>query len=462
MTSSGIFKKFSENKNFRIDLKLIEKRGGISIIEADEEQTLNLSREMHEEFHKCAGFMAHESLEAAHLSIERSLHADSTQQQFINYTINNQATVNSMIAEASEFQVREVITRLSTDFPTRRYNQPTGIDSANWIKNKWTTLAAGRSDMTVELFDHTAVASPQPSIILTVQGTTLPNEVVIVGAHQDSINRVGGGQTGSAPGADDDASGIASVTETIRVLVTKNFRPQRTIKFMAYAAEEIGLVGSQAIAANFQARGVNVVGVLQLDMTNYKSGGVDVSMITDLTNASQNAFVRDLITTYQPSLIIADSTCGYGCSDHASWNNQGFSASFPFEGPVTNLAIHSPSDTLTQTGGNATHALKFTNIAISYIGELAKGSLNITTASSAKLSGRVMAGRRGVSQARVSLTDVRGAIRTTLTNAFGFYNFTDVAVSETYTLEARGKRYKFATKVVNLTEDLTNHDFYSY
>jgi len=454
----------SENTNSHFNLKIVEKRGGISVIEADEEQTLDLSRNMHEEFHKCAGFMAHGTLEAALHSIENSSLADSTQ-RIVEYTINNQVSVNPMIAETREANIRETITRLSTDFPTRRYNQPTGVDSANWIKNRWAALAAGRNDITVEFFNHTYSSLPafsQPSVILTVRGTNFPDEVVVLGGHQDSINRVGGGQTGSAPGADDDASGIASLTETIRVMVAKNFRPQRTVKFMAYAAEEIGLVGSQAIAANFKSRGVNVIGVLQLDMTNYQSPGAiaDIAITTDLTNAPQNAFLRNLIAFYQPTLVVADDTCGYGCSDHAAWHNEGFVASFPFEGINSNPTIHSPSDTLAQSNGNANHALKFTNIAVAYLGELAKGSSNITTAASVKLSGRVLEGRRGISRARVSLSDASGAIRTTLTNPSGYYQFTDVAVGEIYTLDAQSKRYKFTPQVVNVTEELIDLNFY--
>ncbi|MGI8638444.1 MAG: M20/M25/M40 family metallo-hydrolase [Pyrinomonadaceae bacterium] len=362
-----------QNKGGNFDLKIVEKHGKFSVIEADERQILDLTRNMHEEFHKCAGFMWHETLAAACLSIAETLRAESNQPAAV-YTIDNQTNVNAMLGETQESQIRETITRLSTDFPNRRHNQPSGLDSANWIKNKWTQLAAGRSDITVEFFNHSVNTTPQPSIIMTVQGTTLPNEVVVLGGHQDSINL--NGATLNAPGADDDASGIASMTEVIRVLVARNFRPQRTVKFMAYAAEEIGLRGSNEIAADFQARAVNVVGVLQLDMTNYKSPNspVDIVVITDFTNAAQNQFIRDLITAYQPSLTFGNSTCGYSCSDHASWTNKGYPASFPFESAPSNQTIHTTGDTLAQSGNNASHALKFTNLAVSYLGELAKGT----------------------------------------------------------------------------------------
>lgn len=58
-----------------------------------------------------------------------------------------------------------------------------------------------------------------------------------------------------APGADDDASGIASLSEIIRVLRDNNFRPKRSVALMAYAAEEVGLRGSQDLANQYKAQG---------------------------------------------------------------------------------------------------------------------------------------------------------------------------------------------------------------
>src|SRR3546814_3809552 len=108
---------------------------------------------------------------------------------------------------------------------------------------------------------------------LNIEGTTLREEVVVLGAHLDSINADGGGSPGqAAPGADDDASGIAVLTETLRIALASGWRPQRTVKFMGYAAEEVGLRGSNAIAQSHRQAGVDVVAVLQVDMTNYKAG----------------------------------------------------------------------------------------------------------------------------------------------------------------------------------------------
>ena len=98
------------------------------------------------------------------------------------------------------------------------------------------------------------------------------------------------------------------------------YKPLRTVKFMAYAAEESGLLGSDEIAQAYKNQSVNVVGVLQLDMTNYKGSSGDIYIFTDFTNPAQNTFVGNLVTTYLPGLVKGNSSCGYACSDHASWD----------------------------------------------------------------------------------------------------------------------------------------------
>ena len=380
-----------QQKGGAFNIELVEKRGSLAIIKSDEEQILDLTRSMHDEFHKCAGFMSHDSYEKASDSINETLRADVSA-NLVDYTINNQTNVNQLLPEAQEMNVRNTINVLSA-FPNRRYNQQSGLDSAQRIKSNWATLANGRSDITIEQINHPTATSPQPSIILTITGTTFPSEVIIVGGHQDSINSAG--STATAPGSDDDASGIASLTEAMRVLITKNFRPQRTVKFMAYAAEEVGLRGSNAIATDFQTRAVNVIGVMQLDMTNYKGSVQDIVLINDFTNAAQNQFVANLVTTYQPNLTVtndaANGRCGYACSDHASWTNKGFAASFPFEARFAsgvsedNPFIHSANDTIDKSASNANHALKFTKLAISYIAELAKGSIVTTVPNNTRM-----------------------------------------------------------------------------
>jgi len=214
--------------------------------------------------------------------------------------------------------------------------------------------------------------------VLTIPGTTRANEVVVIGGHLDSITWPRHGDT-VAPGADDDASGIATETEVLRALMAKDYRPERTIQFIGYAAEEVGLRGSQALVADYKKRGVNVVGALQLDMTNYRGSDKDIWLMKDFTSAPQNAFLAKLIDTYVSATYGYDA-CGYACSDHASWFRAGVPASMPFEARSReyNKKIHTAEDTLETSANNAQHALKFAKLAAAYVIEMGKGGLGAT------------------------------------------------------------------------------------
>ena len=66
-----------------------------------------------------------------------------------------------------------------------------------------------------------------------------------------------------------------------------------------------------------------------------------------------------------------------------------------------------------------------------------------------------------MSNAVVVLTDMNGASRSARTNSFGYYRFDDAAVGETYILNVRSKRFRFAPQVVSVTEGLTDLNFFA-
>jgi len=326
---------------------------------------------LHAARHRCGGFMRHDTREQAEWAAARANNPDlRTSRPPISFTIDNGPVVNAMLPRIQEPGIHKTIVSLG-NFVNRKYQCSTGVTSANWIKSRWQAIAAGRPDITVDLYAHTGF--PQPSVILTIPGSTLPTEVVILGAHQDSI--AGSGCSAVAPGEDDDASGIASLTEVLKVALRMNYHPQRTVKFMAYAAEEGGLLGSAQIAAAYDAQNINVVGVMQLDMTNYKGSIQDIWIYTDFTNPTQNTFMQNLVTTYLPGLTQSTSQCGYACSDHASWTQHGYPASLPFEAKFSQYDpfIHTSQDTIENCGNTANHAVKFSKLAAAYMAEVAKG-----------------------------------------------------------------------------------------
>ena len=344
-----------------------------------------ISRYVHASERRCGGYFAFPSRAQAEAFVrgDRATQA-MTKSMLAGYTLDNQATVNRWLPQVQERRLYDTINHLSS-YRNRYFASTHGRTSAEWIRDHWQSLAAGRADVTTELFTACSNCATQPSVILTIRGWELPDEVVVLGAHLDSINA--GTYTDPnhhAPGADDDASGIATLTETLRIALADGWQPRRTVKFMGYAAEEVGLRGSNAIAQSFRRSGVNVVSVLQVDMTNYKSGAVtDMKLISDYSNTELKTFFVTLFDTYlAPMGLTRGSTaCGYACSDHASWTNAGYPAAMMFEAgdPGGSFPyIHTSYDTLATMGESAQHSVKFAQFALAYLGETAKTRGKVT------------------------------------------------------------------------------------
>lgn len=343
---------------------------GASVVNLSAVEVEQLSHLIHHELHRCGGFIQHDSLEEATeaLTSQGDIHFAKSA-IFSDYTIDQQSVAIPMVSQVAEESIRNMIIKLS-DYNTRYYKSETGVKSSEFIRDTWASLSSKRNDVTVELYKHKNW--PQASIIMTITGSEKPEEIVILGGHADSIAGMFGGG-GKAPGADDNASGIATITETIKILMNSNFKPKRTIQFMGYAAEEVGLLGSKEIATSYKQKSQKVVGVMQLDMT-LRKGTVDkdIVMMADFTNNAQNEFIGRLIDEYV-KVPWGYSRCGYGCSDHASWTANGFPASIPFESTMEdiNRSIHTAKDTLESSGGDAKHAAKFAKLATAFVVELA-------------------------------------------------------------------------------------------
>lgn len=361
----------STEKNL-LDTQTIKVNSDISVMKVHKDDIDIMSYMMHGEFKRCGGFMVHDSKEEAlNVLADNEVRKYAKQSNFAEYTITEENRVQTIMSHINEFSIRSTIIKLSS-FQNRYYKSQTGLDSQNWVKAQWEKLSANRSDVKVEFYKHKKW--PQPSVILTLEGTSKSDEIVVVGGHADSISGYWGREKARAPGADDNASGIATVTEAIRVVMDTGYKPQRTIKFMAYAAEEVGLLGSKEIANDFKNQGLNVVGVVQLDMTNFKgTASKDIVFMTDYTNQAQTTFMGKLIDTYV-QVPWGYSKCGYGCSDHASWHNAGYPASMPFESTMGDMngKIHTKNDLIDNSGSTADHAEKFAKLAVAFIVEMGK------------------------------------------------------------------------------------------
>ncbi|KVN04194.1 M28 family metallopeptidase [Burkholderia stagnalis] len=347
----------------------VARRETVHVVQIDDAALGELAAAVHRTRGHGPGFVVHDSYDEARQALQ-PLPAALAKQAAAEYQVANVSQISTWIQQLQASNIVGTITSLS-GFTNRYYTTSHGVAASDWLALQWRQLANGRADVTVEQFAH--ASWPQKSVILTIKGSDASAGTVVLGGHLDStVGRTT--ENTRAPGADDDASGIASLTEALRVLLANNYKPKRTIKFIGYAAEEAGLLGSKAIAKQFRAQNANVVGVLQLDMTNYKGDAKDIYLITDYTNAAQNTYLSNLARTYLPELTVGTSQCGYACSDHASWNAQGYPASLPFEADQNDSPyIHTVNDTLANSDRQANHALKFGKLALAYAVDLGNG-----------------------------------------------------------------------------------------
>ncbi len=93
----------------------------------------------------------------------------------------------------------------------------------------------------------------------------LRNEAIVVGAHLDHLGTDAMGRVYN--GADDNASGSASLLMLLKTLTENNWAPKRNVVFVWFAGEEQGLAGSRAMAINPIPEVRNIVAMINMDMT---------------------------------------------------------------------------------------------------------------------------------------------------------------------------------------------------
>jgi hypothetical protein len=184
------------------------------------------------------------------------------------------------------------------------------------------------------------------NVYAVLPGFDPANETVyIMGGHYDSWNQDTDPAT-LAPGADDNGSGTSATMEASRVL--SDYRFNATIIFIAWTAEERGLIGSQYHAASLAADNAQVGAVLNHDMVAYDPLN---TMEYDLMSNPESAWILAEMdaanTDYGIGLNLSlFPNSGAQASDHASFWAEGFPAIFASEGNFNSANWHRSSDTV--------------------------------------------------------------------------------------------------------------------
>ena len=293
--------------------------------------------------------------------------------------------VQKIVGEISAERIGETLQKLGS-FGTRGdYTDPTqesrGIGAARkWIYEQFRSYSPklevafdpykvkkqGRIFRDVELVNVVAV----------LPGTTMPEKRIIISGHYDSISLLRRAATpqgtnpdtpGSSadaekmadapsPGVSDDASGTAAVMELARVMSQYKF--EKTLVFVTFAGEEIGLVGASLMAEKAKNEKQQIEAVLNNDIIGNDVGGdgqtanrlVNVYSEDPIDSPSRTLarYVKETAERYVPGMkanpVFRADRFGRG-GDHTPFAANGFAA-VRFTTPVENLqAQHSANDT---------------------------------------------------------------------------------------------------------------------
>ncbi len=180
------------------------------------------------------------------------------------------------------------------------------------------------------------------NVVGLIEGSDLQmkNEVVVIGAHYDHVGvSIRGGQKQIFNGADDNASGTSGLLELAQYFAANREGIKRSLLFIAFGAEERGLIGSRHFVDNPTVPLDKIVAMVNMDMI----GRLRNDVLFVLGTSSSPAW-RELLEEInsQFNFTLRDSPGVFGASDHFSFYNKGIPVLFFFTGMHENY--HRPSD----------------------------------------------------------------------------------------------------------------------
>ena len=273
----------------------------------------------------------------------------------------NQVNMDSLEATVQHLQ----------DYGQRLWNSDNAFAASDWIAGRMQAL--GLEVEQQAFYANTWLGSGQaaPNVIGIQRGTLYPDTYVVCGSHFDSFSyqAMSGG---SAPGADDNATGVAAVLESARIMTQYEF--EYSIVYCAYGCEEMGLYGSEAYASRCQEQGMDIIGYFNNDMNGYLNPGDQIHIDCIYPNSVEpiGEYYMNVGSVYYPELPIRHVNFNEGDSDHTSFNNHGYMGIYPFE-DYQNYSpyIHTPNDLIGTSVNSFEMSQQYCQMNIACLAEIA-------------------------------------------------------------------------------------------
>ena len=247
----------------------------------------------------------------------------------------NQATERAALEERLQAHVR----RLAGEIGERNVFRPQALQAAaDYLRAQWASLGYQVASQSYE-----AHGVRSENLEVTLPGVHKPSEIILIGAHYDSVK--------GSPGANDNASGVAALLELSGALAQA--KPARTLRFVAFVNEEPpffywGEMGSKVYAEGARARSDDIRLMVSLEMLGYYRDEPDTqrypppfgffypdraNFIGFVSNFDSRSQLKELVTAFRAcsdfpaeSLATFELVPGVGWSDHRSFWREGYPA----------------------------------------------------------------------------------------------------------------------------------------
>ena len=278
-------------------------------------------------------------------------------------------TIREMLDQVNQDSLEATVQHLQ-DYGHRIWSSENAFAASDWIAGRMRAL--GLEVEQQPFYANTWLGSGEaaPNVIGIQRGTLYPDTYVVCGSHLDSFSweAMMGGQ---APGADDNATGVASVLESARIMTQYEF--EYSIIYCAYGCEEMGLYGSEAYASRCQEQGMDIIGYFNNDMNGYLYGDqIHIDCIYPNAVEPIGAYYINVGEVYYPELPIRHVNFNEGDSDHTSFNNHGYMGIYPFE-DYENYSpyIHTPNDLIGNSVNSFAMSQQYCQMNIACLAECA-------------------------------------------------------------------------------------------
>jgi len=170
------------------------------------------------------------------------------------------------------------------------------------------------------------------NIVFAINAKKPTNQYIIIGAHYDHLGMGGSGVNSRMPdtiaahnGADDNASGVAGIIELAGYIASKADTLKKNVIFVAFDAEEMGVLGSKYFVDNLPVKKSTITAMLNFDMIGrMKHDTIGITVGGTGTAAEFDS----LLNSHKPAFNVTHSPDGYGPSDHAPFYSENISVLF--------------------------------------------------------------------------------------------------------------------------------------